>query len=54
MPPYCRDSMTQLLQNVGSGASLPYMFLPGNHEARAHAATCLSDGHGLTVIGGCC
>jgi hypothetical protein len=27
--------MTQLLQNVGNGASLPYMFLPGNHEARA-------------------
>lgn len=32
----CRDSMTQLLQNSGGGASIPYMFLPGNHEARTH------------------
>ena len=30
--------MTQLLQNAGNGASLPYMFLPGNHEARAPPA----------------
>ena len=32
----CRDSMTQLLQNSGGGTSIPYMFLPGNHEVRAH------------------
>ena len=24
--------MAQLLQNSGAGASIPYMFLPGNHE----------------------
>ena len=24
--------MAQLLQNKGGGASIPYMFLPGNHE----------------------
>jgi len=23
---------------MGNGASLPYMFLPGNHEARAQRA----------------
>ena len=28
--------MTQLLQNSGGGTSIPYMFLPGNHEVRAH------------------
>ena len=28
----CRDAMAQLLQNRGGGASIPYMFLPGNHE----------------------
>ena len=28
----CRDAMAQLLQNSGGGASIPYMFLPGNHE----------------------
>ena len=33
--------MTQLLQNSGGGASIPYMFLPGNHEVRAHIGTCL-------------
>ncbi len=33
----CRDNMLQLLQNAGNGPSLPYMFLPGNHEVRAHA-----------------
>jgi hypothetical protein len=25
----------QLLQGSGDGPSIPYMFLPGNHEARA-------------------
>lgn len=24
--------MAQLLQNSGGGASIPYVFLPGNHE----------------------
>lgn len=28
--------MTQLLQNSGGGSSIPYMFLPGNHEVRAY------------------
>jgi hypothetical protein len=32
-----RDNMLQLLQNAGNGPSLPYMFLPGNHEVRTHA-----------------
>ncbi len=30
-----RDNFFQLLQGSGDGPSLPYMFLPGNHEARA-------------------
>ena len=31
--------MTQLLQGSGAGTSIPYLFLPGNHEVRAHTAT---------------
>ena len=30
--------MTQLLQGSGNGASLPYMFLPGNHEVHDRRA----------------
>ena len=37
---FCRDSMTQLLQGSGAGASTPYMFLPGNHEVCAQVPPC--------------
>jgi hypothetical protein len=32
-----RETMSRLLQRAGNGSSLPYMFLPGNHEVMPFA-----------------
>ncbi len=36
----CRDTMGRLLQRSGNATSLPYIFLPGNHEVHTLEWTC--------------